>query len=134
MKKKVKNVAAGIKTTIFLFCLVLFSKELFSDTRLSQLSTGGVQLHIEDCQAGVQRSSWEKKLLKMQNEPNLQTSPVLLTTVIAGTYNEKPHLSPKPTNPIEPKANPTRTQFPPTGGPSLFTLLSPLPLPIQFSS
>jgi len=88
MKKKVKNVAAGIKTTIFLFCLVLFSKELFSDTRLSQLPTGGVQLHIEDSQAGVQRSSWEKKLLKMPNEPNSKKSRLTVTLGMIRTYSD----------------------------------------------
>ena len=76
-----------IKTMIFLSCLVLFIKELFSDIRLSQLSTAGVLLHIEDCQAGVQRSSWEKKLLKMQNEPNFQSNSLTLSEVMAGTYN-----------------------------------------------
>ena len=78
--------AAGIKTKIFLFCLV-FSKELFSNTRLSQLSTGGVQLHIEDCQAGVQRSSRQKKLLKMRNKPNFQTSRLTVTLAMIRTYN-----------------------------------------------
>ena len=79
---------ADIKTKIFLFCLVLFSKELFSNTRLSQLSTGGVQLHIEDCQAGVQRSSRQKKLLKMPNEPNFKTSGQPVTLDMIRTYNE----------------------------------------------
>jgi len=106
MKITDKNMVTDIKTKIFLFCLVLFSKELFANTRLSQLSTPGVQLHIEDCQAGVQRSSREKKLLKMQNEPNLRKSPMLLTTVIAATYNEKPLVNQKITNPIEPNTNP----------------------------
>jgi len=59
---------------------LLFSAELFSDTRLSQQPTGGVLLHIEDWLAGVQRSSRKKKPLKtpinqkplnMQNKPNL---------------------------------------------------------------
>ena len=83
-----KNMAAGIKTTTFLFCMVLFSKELFSNTRLSQLSTGGVQLHIEDCQAGVQRSSHQKKLLKMRNKPNFQPSRLTVTLDMIRTYND----------------------------------------------
>ena len=43
---------------------LLFSEELLPDTRLSQQQTGGVQLHIEDWLAGVQRSSRQKKPLK----------------------------------------------------------------------
>ena len=52
---------------LFLACnpsFLLFSEELFSDTRLSQQPTGGVHLHIEDWLAGVQRSSRQKKPLK----------------------------------------------------------------------
>ena len=45
-------------------------------------------------------------LLIMQNEPNFRTSPMLLTTVTAATYNEKPLVNPKITNPIEPNTNP----------------------------
>jgi len=46
--------------------IILFSAELFSDTRLSQQPTGSVHLHIEDWLAGVQRSSRQKKPLKIQ--------------------------------------------------------------------
>jgi hypothetical protein len=88
-------------------CLELFSKELFSNTRLSQLSTGGVQLHIEDCQAGVQRSSREKKLLKMRNKPNFQKSRQTVTLDMISTYNEKKLL---PTKKNKPKTHQKRTK------------------------
>jgi len=122
-----------IKTKIFLFCLVLFSKELFSLARFPQLSTPGVQLHIEDCQAGVQRSSRQKKLLKMQNEPNFTMHPSNLSAVLIETYNERTRLiinanfihnkdlqfktrfSAKNNEPnrtqSQPNTNPIRTQF-----------------------
>ena len=96
-----------IKTKIFLSCLVLFSKELFSDTRLSQLSTGGVQLHIEDWQAGVQRSSWEKKLLKMPNKPNFQMSRLSVTLDMTSTYNAN---FPKKRKKNKPKTHQKRTK------------------------
>ena len=41
-----------------------FSEELFSDTRLRQWSTGGVQVYVEDWTAAVQRRSRTKKPLK----------------------------------------------------------------------
>ena len=114
MKIKGKNMAAGIKTTIFLFCMVLFSKELFSNTRLSQLSTGGVQLHIEDCQAGVQRSSRQKKLLKMRSKPNFQKSRLTVTLAMIRTYSDncpKKHKKSKPNpNPIQTQPNPIPPQ------------------------
>jgi hypothetical protein len=46
---------------------LLFSVELFSDTRLSQQLTGGVLKYFEDWLAGVQRSSRQKKPLKSQS-------------------------------------------------------------------
>jgi len=103
--------AAGIKTKIFLFCLVLFSKELFALARFPQLSIPSVQLHIEDSRAGVQRSSRQKKLLKMQNEPNFTMHPPKLSAVLIETYNERALPDMTKTNPIEPNTNPKRTQF-----------------------
>ena len=59
---------------------LLFSAELFSDTRFSQQPAGGVLKYSEDWLAGVQRSSRQKKPLKsliilnafMQNEPSFR--------------------------------------------------------------
>jgi hypothetical protein len=42
----------------------------------------------------------------MQNEPNFQCSQSKLNAVIAATYNEKPIVNQKITNPIEPNTNP----------------------------
>ena len=42
----------------------------------------------------------------MQNEPNFQKTASTLSAVIAATYNEKPLVNPKITNPIEPNTNP----------------------------
>jgi len=50
------------------------------------------------------------KNLFMQNKPNFQPNQLMLSAVIAGTYNEKPLVNPKITNPIKPKSNPIRTQ------------------------
>ncbi len=55
--------------------IILFSAELFSDTRLSQQPTGGVHLHIEDWLAGVQRSSRQKKPLKRSKQTQFAESP-----------------------------------------------------------
>jgi len=65
---------------------LLFSEELFSDTRLSQQPTGSVHLHIEDWLAGVQRSSRKKKPLKMQNKPNLLSARMNVTSFITKDY------------------------------------------------
>jgi len=46
----------------------------------------------------------------MQNEPNFQCSRQTLTLVITETYNERALPDMTKTNPIEPKANPIRTQ------------------------
>ena len=106
---------------LFLACnpsFLLFSEELFSDTRLSQQPTGGVHLHIEDWLAGVQRSSRQKKPLKMQNKPNLLYTQMNISSAITMNYEQltmnyanknKPNSKPiKPnTNPIseKPKMN-----------------------------
>ncbi len=74
---------------LFLACnpsFLLFSEELFSDTRLSQQPTGGVLLHIEDWLAGVQRSSRQKKPLKMQNKPNLLSAKMNINSAITKDY------------------------------------------------
>jgi hypothetical protein len=55
--------------------IILFSAELFSDTRLSQQLTGGVLLHIEDWLAGVQRSSRQKKPLKRSKQTQFPEYP-----------------------------------------------------------
>ena len=44
--------------------------------------------------------------LFMQNKPNFQTNRQTLTLVMAGSYNEKPLVNPKITNPIKPNTNP----------------------------
>ena len=94
--------------------MVLFSKELFSNTRLSQLSTPGVQLHIEDSRAGVQRSSRQKKLLKIPNEPNFQKSRLSVTLAMIRTYNET---CPNTHKKSEPNPNPIRTRSEPNPNP-----------------
>ena len=65
---------------------LLFSEELFSDTRLSQQPTGSVHLHIEDWLAGVQRSSRQKKPLKMQNKPNFRKAKMNINSAITKNY------------------------------------------------
>ena len=76
---------------LFLACnpsFLLFSEELFSDTRLSQQPTGGVHLHIEDWLAGVQRSSRQKKPLKMQNKPNLLKTLMNVSSCFTMNYEQ----------------------------------------------
>jgi hypothetical protein len=46
------------------------------------------------------------KNLFMQNKPNFQPNQLMLSAVIADTYNEKPLVNPKITNPIKPNTNP----------------------------
>jgi hypothetical protein len=78
--------------------LLLFSAELFSDTRLSQQPTGGVLLHIEDWLEGVQRSSRQKKPLKrsikmdvkMQNKPNSKIAQMNTTPYLTRPYKNLP--------------------------------------------
>ena len=117
--------------------IILFSAELFSDTRLSQQQTGGVLLHIEDWLAGVQRSSRQKKPLKttkmeqdMQNKPNFKNGEIPTTPFLTKDYGNKPprrHPQNKPKQ-TQNKANfdlsaapqsqnkPNQTQFPPENG------------------
>ena len=47
----------------------------------------------------------------MQNEPNFRNCGPRLNAVLTGSYNEKPLVNQKITNPFEPKTNPIRTQF-----------------------
>ena len=79
---------------------LLFSEELFSDTRLSQQPTGSVHLHIEDWLAGVQRSSRQKKPLKMQNKPNFRNEKMNITSALTKDYENIP-----PTRKCENKPN-----------------------------
>jgi len=90
---------------------LLFSEELFSDTRLSQQPTGSVHLHIEDWLAGVQRSSRQKKPLKMQNKPNLLSAEMKLNFYLTKDYENIP-----PAEKCENKPN--RTQFQPKNEPN----------------
>ncbi len=114
---------------------LLFSEELLPDTRLSQQQTGGVQLHIEDWLAGVQRSSRQKKPLKtilgtstlvesplqivsfMQNEPNFLETQINVTSFYTKDYENKRLADAAKTNPIQTqyKANtkPIQTQSKP---------------------
>ncbi len=77
--------------------IILFSAELFSDTRLSQQPTGGVLKYFEDWLAGVQRSSRQKKPLKrsirkrviMQNKPNLPNARMNVTSFYTVDYENK---------------------------------------------
>ena len=59
---------------------LLFSEELFSDTRLSQQQTGGVLKYADDRLAGVQRSSRKKKPLKSLISPSVQSPTPHVTT------------------------------------------------------
>ncbi len=107
---------------------LLFSEELLPDTRLSQQQTGGVQLHIEDWLAGVQRSSRQKKPLKtilgsstsvesplqissfMQNKPNFLDAQINVTSFIIKDYGNFYLLERRKnkanTNPIQTQTNP----------------------------
>jgi len=89
------------------------------DTMLSQQSTGGVHVHIEDGLAGVGCSSRLKNPLKtqinqkkliMQNKPNFRNAKMNVNTVITKDYEDilpRPMRKNKPnTNPIKPKTNP----------------------------
>ncbi len=101
--------------------IILFSAELFSDTRLSQQPTGGVLKYFEDWLAGVQRSSRQKKPLKrsikkrviMQNKPNLLNAQMNVTSVLTKDYeNDNTFRLPEnKANQTQYKAN--QTQFPP---------------------
>jgi len=94
--------------------IILFSAELFSDTRLSQQPTGGVLKYFEDWLAGVQRSSRQKKPLKrsikkrviMQNKPNFQNAQMNVNTVITKDYENKRLYRCVKTNPIQTQYNP----------------------------
>ncbi len=89
--------------------IILFSAELFSDTRLSQQLTGGVLLHIEDWLAGVQRSSRQQKPLKrsikkrviMQNKPNLPNAQMNVSPFITKDYENKRLADVAKTKPIQ---------------------------------
>jgi hypothetical protein len=88
----------------------IFNEELLSDTRLSQLPTGSVLLHIEDWLAGVQRSSRRKKTLKIKNKPILakegqKLNSFLLTTNTQRLTTRKAKYKPD-TNPIQTHSNP----------------------------
>jgi hypothetical protein len=101
--------------------IILFSAELFSDTRLSQQPTGGVHLHIEDWLAGVQRSSRQKKPLKMQNKPNSLNALMNVNTVTTKNYENKRLADMAETNPIQtqfkPNSKPIQTQNEPKTNP-----------------
>ncbi|MEE9303941.1 MAG: hypothetical protein V3U84_09150, partial [Thiotrichaceae bacterium] len=66
--------------------------------------TGSVHLHIEDWLAGVQRSSRQKKTLKMQNKPNFLSAKMNITSAITKDYENI-----SPTKKCENKPN--QTQF-----------------------
>jgi hypothetical protein len=102
---------------------LLFSAELFSDTRLSQQLTGGVLKYSEDWLAGVQRSSRQKKPLKsdqngiiMQNKPNFMPFLSPKSRFHQKTNPNKPKNKPifTPKNPLKAKTNPIQTQSNPT--------------------
>ena len=89
---------------------LLFSEELFSDTRLSQQLTGGVHLHIENQSI--------KNNLFMENKPNFRNAQMNVNTVITKDYEDfrlRRRLENKPnSNPIQNQSKPKQTQSNPT--------------------
>ena len=89
---------------------LLFSEELFSDTRLSQQPAGGVLKYSEDWLAGVQRSIRQKKPLKssiilnafMQNKPNFRR----FCTANDDSTQKQTQFKPKTKPFLPPKTNP----------------------------
>ncbi|MHC4069144.1 MAG: hypothetical protein ACYSR8_06135 [Planctomycetota bacterium] len=121
-------------TTANKYPALLFSAELFLDTRLSQQLTGGVLLHIEDWLAGVQRSSRQKKTLKrqinqnntfMQNKPNFKITEMNSNPYLTMDYRNETPLRQPQNKPNQTQSNPISNQPRPLQALFVFHLSTP---------